>query len=408
VAAFAGVIVIFLLFVTDTMRLSGTEQQLQFAAESAGMFAYAHAANADGSYSVQSASANMTAALKDVGGYKIWNEYADNNLMKAGGLSMTGNLTIVPNPIDQNERFLEISLQEPFAPLFSPGFLPQFLQQGSTASAPSDLKRQIEIIGQPASRIGPGQKRSLNGGAEIHFAVLPLALSYRQFKQASSPDGSQKLYTIDLGCNSQNNKTKDRWRGCFVNVTKYSDGVNYYGDADGVIALDQLIGNWKYFQKSCDANAIAPAMVERGSMLACFNASTALFDQCKPRLIAVLKTVPLNSYYIVPVIADDPSPGKSVAVVGFARLRLITALNQKQDDLSFSFEIGESAPMQNATFANGWAAVPKADGHLLPLPPPSGPFDTRFVLSEQNGISRLPRGVVLAPSLSPRENLAGL
>jgi hypothetical protein len=407
-----AIIYIFIAFCADVMRDCAASDQLQYAAESAGIYAYSRAANRDGTYSEADANQNMVKALSAVAGPQAWNTAPAGLQWNEGVKFEPEDLTIMHNSTGEREILIQVCAKRAGTDAITQLFMP-FVDKyaGKTndkktqAGASSlTLMRTAEVIGQPASRIGAGVPRSVANDYG-RMAVLPLAISYSQFRTLSSPHETTTLLTIDLLSSKSINTpgAPGHVKGCFVNVVKSPDLSNYYGGSRGQLALSQLIGSLKYFGIAEDGGAMAPACVERGSMLSCFDTADAGFVNEKQQLLDCVNGMASQHYYIVPVISADPSVGRLARVVGFSRLKLLQTVNQGKDNFEFRFQIGQSAPMRNATFATGFAAVPKVTGRLISSPPSPGPFAMRTYSTEDNAFSPLARGVVLAPALSPRE-----
>lgn len=406
----------FLSFATDVMRNFLAVQQLEFAAEAAALHAYAQSSNSDGTYTNAEAMQNMQAALSTSSGVAPW------NIAQTGPQELTGpyesgvtvdsnDISFPQNPLDQQEILLRVTTRRQGQDALRFFFLPtiyamDFMFGGQTpaASKSAEPYRTIEVMGQPASRIGAGAPR--NGAQEslAGFAGLPIAISYAQFEQASSPSESNLNYQIDIldSTKPTPSLTAGHIRGSFVNVTATGDNLTYYGDGQGNNSINQLVASWKYFWPTEDQTAMAPALLERGSQLSCFDIGDQAFQQRKQEVIDALKQVP-NRHFIVPVIESDPSAGTRKKIVGFARFKLIRAVDTAGSNFDFVLQIADSVVLRNASSAHSLASVPSNTGSIMPAPPKEGPFDTRVYFPDQDGISQRPRGVVLAPVLSPRQ-----
>ena len=400
-------------FTMDSMRDVTALQQLQHAARAAAIHAYSRATSCDGTFSPSTAINNMQTALGETSQPVAWN-FAPAGVEWTTPVAFTpDDLQIVSNPLDVHEEFVQVLAQRTGSNSLVQFLIPALAQWTNTNQFVNRngmaLTQMVEVIGQPASRIGAGINPSSATWAQVceasHFVTLPLGISYNQFMPASNLGNSTTSFVMDLvssGNQPSSPPAPGHIRACFVNVVKSTvDGV-YYGTSQDSQSMEQLIDSWKYFSISGDSSALPPACVERGSVLSCFDPNAQFFRSNRQRLIDCLKTVPVNSYFVVPVLSNDPVPGGSAAVVGFARLRLLQALNQSLSDFAFRFALGESVPVRNASFANGLASVPTTNGTLLPPPPPGGPFANRSFLSDENAISPRFRGVAYAPSVSPR------
>ncbi len=413
-------------FSTDVMRNFLCVRKLQFAADSAACYAYSCACNADGSYAPDQAKANMSAALAQCGSLdsQPWNSApsgpSDRQSAWESGVCFSGaDISFVnnPNPDDRSELFLDVTARREGDDALRQFFLPAIYALNSLSGVPAgaDLAkpyRQSEAVGQPASRIGQGPPPGRNDARALAlsgFAVLPLAISNVQFETAAYPGQTRTTYVVDLFDSKSPQLLQPalpgHFKGCFVNVASRGGGAGYYGDAQGNLAIDQLIGLVKYFSPSADASAVPPAAVERGSKLSAFDPADPVFLTRKAGFLSALRQMPSGRYFIVPVLSGDPSFSSLNEVVGFARLRLLQILNQGGTELSPVFEIGESVPVKNACHANGVAALAPASVGT-PMPAPVRPFVDRSTDTVSNFLSTRPRGVVLAPALSPRRLLA--
>lgn len=413
----------FVAFVFDVTRVFLAGQQLEFAAQAAALHVYSYAINPDGSYRAMEAQENMLNALEAPGGSQPWNTAPSgppyiHGPWQSGVHFGRNDVVFTKNPLDNTENFLQVTASRSGDEALNFFVLPAIfaINKATGGGVPSTAKtaslaRAIEVIGQPASRIGPGPPKTLQQGSKAQdfqgFATFPLALSYSQFQQVALPSETRSSYTIVITstANQGDRLRPDQVRGYFVNVLNTGDTITYYGPGQGDKAIGQLIASIKYFSSTIDSSASPPAAVERGSRLACFDAGDPVFTQRRPEIVRALKLLrPPGKYFILPILAN-PVVGQRAAVVGFARMQLIAIDDTSQQNLSFTVQITESVPVRNATVANGLASIPSPGSKLMPAPPLGGPFDNRVYLPRQNAISRRPRSVVLAPSLSPRRLL---
>jgi hypothetical protein len=248
---------------------------------------------------------------------------------------------------------------------------------------------------------------------QIGVATFPLAISNKQFAIASLSGQPLNSYTIDLVSSKVPGiGAAGHIQGAFVNVYG-TGGTQYYGGGQGNVALNQLYGTLSYFSNFNGANALPPAVVERGSKLSAFDPSDPIYQQQAQTLLTTrVKTVPVSpaAFYILPVISDNPSfGGASNKVVGFARMAL-TAVNVDGNGVVTSFKctIGESYPMANASVGTALASVPSVSGNSIPaLQPAEQEFAPRIFDGASNSIAARPHGVVMAPALSPRSIVGG-
>jgi hypothetical protein len=101
-------------------------------------------------------------------------------------------------------------------------------------------------------------------------------------------------------------------------------------------------------------------------------------------------------------VQEAVSPATQCQVVGFALLRLngVTASSSGWD---FNFVLGESLPVLNAS-CSGLQTIPLFTGSKLAsiYDAQNSPFRLRSYDIENNVIAPRPRGVVMAPVVSPR------
>lgn len=416
------IIVAFIGLTVDVMRNVMAVRQLQFAAQSAALYAYAFATNSDGSYSVDGAKANILAKVKAAGGEgssSPWNKamagpIASNNQWQSDVSFSDSTVSFVnnPNPDDNSEIFLQVSARRDGNDALNMLFLPAIYKANALLeqAVPESVWqakpfRTAEVIGQPATRIGAGVPKAAEGQSQASdlsgFATLPLAISNQEFAQAANPKEISTSYIVDLVFDASGEQAiPGHLRGAFVNVAATGDSTKYYGTAQGDVAIDQLIQLCNYFVPAENTNVLPPGVVERGSKLQAYDPQDSIFLSRKQELINRMAQLPLNRFYIVPVVANDPKYTEDNQVVGFARLRLVQAVNSDGSDFALGFELAESVPVRNASFANGLASIPYVQGTIIP--PSVSPFDERTVLADQSSVSTRPRAVVLAPALSPR------
>jgi len=324
----------------------------------------------------------------------------------------SGDITFPGNPADGTEFFLRVRAVRDGSDALRLVFLPLIYAYNAMLGLPmppgietASPCRVAEVIAQPATRIGRGAPRDAASGtraAEVAgFATFPIAISNQQFVTAADPAGAINTYTIDLPQSNQAMPPLQpgHMRGCFVNVT-YAGGADYYGTGQGNLAIDQLNHSLQYFHNGFVAQAIPPAVVERGSRLFAFDPADPVFQSRRGDVLAQARLIPAGSYCIVPVIRNDPSFSQTNEVVGFARLRLRSLTDPAGTAFNISFDITESVPVRNASFANGVAAVPTFGSNVLP--PPVPPFIERRHLPQSDGIEPRSRSIVMAPALSPR------
>jgi hypothetical protein len=419
-AAFSLVLIAaFLSFSFDIMRNVLAVRKLDYAAEAAALFAYANATNADGSYSRASAQANMTNALLS------GNSTAPVNTAPAGPNNLGDpfesavtfgrqDIAFASNPADPNETLLQVTARRDGANALTMFFLPATyignLLQGANAPGDSYVARPTrteEIIGQPASRIGPGAPGNGQSASSRQFvgaAAFPLAISNAQFSLAASTSQIRTNYAIDLPSSTNippSPALPGHLRGYFVNLATQQSNPLYYDNAAASSDFAELLQLVTYFASPINGNSLPPAQVERGSQLATFDPAGNVFTSGTAKLVTALQGLPLGHFYLLPVLAHDSTFSGRVPVVGFARMQLLQVVNPATGNLNIVLAIGESVPVRNAVAAEGYASIPQMQtGNFLPQA--IFPFTARPYDPVSNSVAARPRGLVLAPALSPR------
>lgn len=411
------VIAAFLALAIDIMRNVKAVNGLSFAAESAALHAFSLSTDSNGNYTPVDAENRMRLALQTSGGNSdtAWNRAlrgpADDRSApcNSGVTFALGDGRFVTNPADNSEVWLQVTARRQGADALRMMFLPMLLAMNALngEQLPQHVYRvepwrTCEVIAQPASRIGAGAPRTGGGGRSVELAghaVVPIGITLREFQLLSAPTETRARYQVDLQASALplfgQPAAAGHLKGYFVNVTA-TGGSNYYGDGSGSLALDQLIGNLNYFGIG---TAIAPAVVERGGRLAWFDQSDPAVQQRKPQILAALQHLPARPY-IFPVLRSDPQVGVRNEVVGFARLRLVQAVNATATDYNIVVDVAESVPVRNASSATGTASVPPLTATVLPAP--VAPFLPRRLTSGADALEVRMRGVAMAPAISPR------
>lgn len=412
----------FLGLTTDLMRNVEAVHQLQFAAQSAALYGMSYATAADGSYSL-SAGQSAIAARVSGAGTSAWNSaqagpHSAGSDWRSPVTFSQSDIEFVnnPNPDDPTDFFLRVRARRDCDDALKQFFLPAlyaadvFLGGAVPAEAKSvSSYRIVEVIAQPATRIGAGPPPDSPAGTRAAdlagFAALPIAVSVEQFRGFADPASAATSCTVDLvssvSPDYSGQPAAGHIKGCLVNLAPTGTGGQYYGEGQGDLAIDQLEGLLEYFGAATLQPTVAPGAVERGSRPTCFDPADPAFVSRQSEIAAALSQLP-QRYFIVPVVSapadrffDEPA-----TVVGFARWRLNQVNVVAGAPQSITFDIGESVPVRNASFANGLGS--SASTLAVRLPGPVEPFLPRQVVGSGNGISPRPRGVVLAPALSPR------
>jgi hypothetical protein len=407
----------------DLMRAFQTVHQLEFGAQTAALYALSLTTNPGGSYSPTSAQSNIQNAIS-VAQSNNWN-YAQAGPAGSPFTSTSpwnlpvtfSTVAFVPNPLDANEFFLQVTSQRSGIDALQEIFLPLAYVGLTTTSAPPGVQQvspssTVEVLGQPATRIGAGAPLNSLPGTRafdlMRSATLPLAISNVQYAQIAPPAQPNVPYTIDLVASNQTEYTqpppRGHIKGCLVNDASTGTLGSYYGNGQGNVAINQLEGLLGYFGAKSGQQSIAPAVVEAGSQLNAFD--PAFLGARQSEVYGILATLPLLSpqnpqspqFYILPVLQSDPSFTSQNVVVGFAWVRLQVTYSGV---LTITCTLGDSVPVRNASSATGFSSIPGNTTNLMP--PATKPFLPRYVEQNSNGVFPRYRGMVLAPAVSPRQ-----
>lgn len=405
----------------DLMRDFQACRELEFAAQSAGLFGYSLATNSDGTYATGAAQANIANAITTNGlnSANIAECGPVNNIWNKPVTIGQSDIQFSLNPLDPGEFFLQTTARRIQNDALKHFFLPILATTLSAASIPPALlnfstNKTVEVLGQPASRIGAAAPVNSASGTRaadfVGFGILPLALSNQQFAAAANPAQTIQSYTIDLVTSAsaeyKGSAPLNHLKGCFINAASASGAGNgAYGTGQGNLAIDQLKGLLAYFAKSSQ-QAVMPAGIEAGSQVSAFDPADPIFvsrqTEVLQSLSQLLSPVSPPRFFIIPVLAQDPTFAGFNVVVGFARLQL-NQLTITNNLVTLTFNIGESVPVRNAASATGFSNFPSNVGTQALLPVPIYPFTPRTFDPSTNGISIRPRGIVLAPAVSPRQ-----
>lgn len=409
-------------FAVDLTRNLVAVRKAEFAADAAALYAYTMATNSDGTYSSLTAHSNMAAAISEPNGTgpnsaAAWNEAPVGPISDTGpwnnGVTFNAadDMAFVPNAGDTTEEFLQLTARRQGPDALRQIFMPAIYAataSGAT-SAPNKIvsyNRLVEIVGQPATRVGAGVPRAQSDiNVFTGFACFPLAISNAQFSAAANTTAPIK-YVVDLvtSADTPAPALAGHIKGCFVNDGPGAGVVSgaYYGSAQTSPGLDQLVGLIKYFNGIVDASAVPPSAVERGAALAAFDPAQSTFQLRKTEVMTALNQVKKGQFLIVPVIAADPVFGSPNTVVGFARMevvQLVTTAANVPTSIAVELNVGASVVMRNTT-TGSLAAIPTVTGTMVPAP--VAPFLGRRYDAASNTLAKSQRGLVLAPTLSPR------
>jgi hypothetical protein len=411
--AFSLMIVIaFMSFAMDVMRTALTTRKLQFAAQVAALSGYSYAADQNGSYTDATARQNIRNRVL-VTASNSWNlaPSGPNGDVVQSPVSFTDDdIVILDNPSDPGDLIVQVKARRDGTDSLTNFLMPAVYAFGGAPLGVEKSRpfRVAEIVGQPASRIGAGAPIDAPSGTRnaelIGCATLPIAISNTQFASLSNSNNATTNIIVDLVRSDSPDfasaPAAGHVRGALVNVAASGTSAQYYGGGQGSLAIDELIKLVTYFTPTPGINWLAPGVVERGSQLSSFDPADTTFNERKSELVGKLALLTTGRTYIVPVVSANPDYANKSVVVGFARLTLVKAVNAGSSDFEIEFAIPQSAPMRNAAAASGIAAIPR--GATVRLPAPIAPFKARAWLPLTNGIEARPRGIVLAPSISPR------
>jgi Flp pilus assembly protein TadG len=426
-------LVVFLAFIgicVDLMRDVETSNQLQYAAQSAALYGLSLGTNSNGTFSTTSAQTNISNAITAVGIAPGSNQSQIGPFQGVWSTPVTfgpGNIQYVPNPnpADPTEFFVQVSAQVVGQNALTQFFLPVLYTNWSTGkTTPSantvSLTKIVEVLGQPASRVGAGAPIGSQGPNAnfVGCGVFPLAISNQQFAPVAlaAPNTTPLALTIDLVSSTSSELTgaapPGHVKGCFVNDSSSGNTNSFYGTATSLADVDQLESLLSYFGGATPQAAVPPTVVERGSALAAYDPASQSFSASQTTLVQALTNIMQSQpakCYMLPVLYNDPSftlsanqPNNSVA--GFAIARL-TAASVTTTGIQVSITLQPSVSMRNASCANGLLTTGNPNNGNSPnmMPAAVAPFLPRQVDVVSGGMTQRPLGVVLAPALSPRQ-----
>jgi hypothetical protein len=406
-------------FSTDVMRNFLAVRKLQFASDAAALYGYSFYSSAMNNTGILNTQSVQTAIVNaGTSSDTAWNTApsgpADlfNGPWNTGVTFAAGDVSFVPNPNDATEQFLQVTARRTGADALNQYFMPCLYTFNAWAGAPvppslyqASPYRITEVVGQPASRIGPGVPIGTSNtilAAMTGYASCPIALSNTDFRTAAQGGGT---YTLDFSKTSGPASGANTIRACFVNVAAGGSTLNYYASSQDTNAA-QITSLLKYF--TLNASSTAPAAVERGAGLIAFDPTGKNFQLQQVQIVNVLQQIvaQTNPYLILPVVENTsaqttPSYVAANTVRGFARVKLLAAA-VKNGLVSCTIQISElgSTCIKNASYVEGFATIPLIDGHLLPAP--VTPLTPRIYNVTTNVLSNRLAGLALAPALSPR------
>lgn len=407
----------------DVMRTAYCASLLQNAAQSAGLHALFGAYNDDGELKSGETAHNIAQALAQTNGASGSAWFQAPAGPSDDGITVQTPVIFDPadlfvnniNPDNAGDLQLSLKARRDGLDALKLKFLPLIYGFGSLFGQPSpqgidqaNPYRVAEVCLQPATRIG-GARTDNSGPVQSNFASpricasFPIALSNNQWQTIAQPAQTNLLYNIKIAGSKHGNQASaaNEISGCFVNITR-SGSSDYYGDAAGNLAVSQLFDNLAAF--SGDSPYILSAPVERDSRIAALDADAQAFtsraQQIAARLNKLIAAAP-SRFYILPVLETDPIINGRNRVAGFGRMRMVKVTFDAEDNsIKLQMEIGQSRPMANASVGTQAASVPQAGSAFIQASRIGTVFSPRYF--SQGVLSALPRGIVMAPALSPR------
>jgi hypothetical protein len=425
----------FVAFCIDVMRSALAHSELRYALEASALAAYTN--QVDGNQTNLGLALAKTAMLDAlVKGPQEQGSSALNQATRGpeptANEDETGKSTVLvsaeqvefrTNAEDPTEIVLQIAGSRTGLEGLKMTFLPLLFAFNDAASRPdaqelnsASPKARVEVIGQPATRIGQAPPHTGTQTKLTDWGVFPLAIPNTQFAQVASNQNATTTFFIDV-YNSTDAATStvqaQHLNGAFVNLGKGTSSLDFYGGSQTnqeALQLSQLIC---YFARiHPQANEQSPQAVERGVKLATYDLGQAAFaDQTvKTNLTTAINNLKLNRIYIFPVIEKAPpylsgQPlASGVKVLGFAEFKLTRIITSASGSYSFQVEALDSIALPNASSDNHLRWLQGTKGQ--PQTAPVIPFKGRKLLAGSNSIEKRPRCVVLAPALSPNYHLS--
>jgi hypothetical protein len=396
----------------DMLRDMQTGQQLEYAAQQAGLYGESFAVDQNGNFTnwttsassignaivAQSARFGWQAQCGPIG--KLWSE----------PVTFQGsNVVLRQNPQDPTESFIDVTGVRTGNSALKQFFWPIYLTGLSNSNQPQNQitvssQQLAEVFSQPATRVGPGSPNNSQNQRATElagFAVLPLAISNKEYAAMVTTRKVGAAVVIDLTTPAAV-VAAGHVRGCLVNDSATgSTGGAYYGSAQGNLAIDQLESLLQYFSNNTQTN-ISPAAVEVGSQLSAYNPADPNFVARENEILTALNKLTRGKNYILPVIANDPTFAGTNVVVGFARMQLTGFTAVGTQITGATGALADSVPMRNCSSVAGMATIPPNLGNQLA--PPVAPFLPRIYRAGDNSLAPRTPGLVYAPALSPYKN----
>ncbi|HEY9712644.1 MAG TPA: hypothetical protein V6C72_04195, partial [Chroococcales cyanobacterium] len=371
--------------IVDIAQDFQTMRQLEFAAREVALYAYSY--KADASLASQTQVSNRVLSAGNQG----WNRSLQGQGAKTNSFQPVtfgaSDVSFITNGADENEQFLQVTARRDGAAgitqLFTPLLYTNFHKAVPNSVRTLQTHRTVEVIGQPATRIGPGAPLSAAGntrqGDFVRCCTFPVAISNQQFQTFVTKKSPVQITVVmqpqpTTGSNTAN--------GAFVNLAPGSSGLSYYGTAQSNSDVEQLLGQLQYFGAAITppVATFAPAAVEVGSQLNVFDVTDPNFTQNQQKVAGALQQLSSTGQFLMmPVLASNPLPGGQNRVLGFARVQL----QGTQTSTKITVNLGTSEVMLNATSGKSPMVTTSAGA---PMPNVAAPFLPRPVDLQTNSV----------------------
>jgi hypothetical protein len=386
----------------DMMTEFEAINRLEFAAQSAALYGLSLVTDTNNGY--QMASSQQRVANAIVNNTQLWNTAPLGPKNGQGAvLFAASDVQPIANPAEaagpNQEFFLQVTARRGGENALTAFFLPLLYINFNQTKPPPGVStmspyKTVEVIGQPATRIGPGAPLNAqldSRAADLAgFATFPLALNDTQFEQYAKSATSTSL-PVDLVASFTSKAQANHVQGAFVDLSSNPGGATGFGSAGSTTNLQDIL---RYFAHN-QAQNLPPSAVERGSELSIYSLTGISQSQTVSQIrttIASRAGIPLY----LPVMQGEQ-------VVGFARGTLAyTQLATGTPPFALALTLASSLPSRNASSATGYSSNSSTHSTLMPAPPIGSVFQPRSVNFTNNLLSTRSFGVVLAPSLSPR------
>jgi len=411
---------------TEFMRDFETVNQLDFASSVASIYSLGYGVNADRTYSLPTAQANIQ-------NYLLGGDTASFNLTDSGpNLSTTNqpvnylasDINFIPNPVESSlpvgrqEFFLDLTVRRQGVTAIPQIFMPLAYIKLSTVGLPTGTQtfspvRTIEFLGQPATTIGAGDPNPPTSTTQIpptkyQFACLPIAISIQQFAGIATSSAASPSATFALDVDGLSGNI----HGCFVDLVSLNGSVSPFNTASSANVNTQLTPLLNYFM----SGGTPPSSVKYTDVVSAYNVQdpnfpwTTISRQCTALVAANISSSGSNKNFIVPVVQSSSptafTPPFTVAGFAWMQLRAFNAAaNPSQSTFTVAFS--DSVPVRNACINPFLQTTINANGTSSLAPVPPIPFAPRTYNAATNSMSPRPFGVVLAPVRSPRLILGG-